>query len=98
MAPKKGRDWTEWKKEVTGMRRLGNEWKAPPEARYHQRNETTTSIALPRGFRKADHKDRNELVKWAMIFLALMFVRKIYFEMTKHERIKNSPTYNSRLR
>ncbi len=98
MANKKGRDWTEWKKEVTGMRRLGSEWKAPNEARYHQRDETTTSIALPRGFRKTDQKDRKELVKWALIFLALLFVRKIYFEMTKHEKIGHEPSYKSRAR
>ncbi len=97
MARKKGRDWTEWKKEVTGMQRLGSEWKAPPEARYHQRNETTTSIALPREFRKTETNDKKEMLKWALIFLALMFVRKIYFEMTKQKAVQE-PTNKSRAR
>lgn len=98
MSKRKGRDWSEWKKEVTGMHRLGSEWKAPPEARFHQREETTTSITLPREFRKADSKDKKEVVKWFLIFLALLFVRKVYFELTKHEKIRNESSYKSRSR
>ncbi len=98
MANNKGRDWTEWKKEQTGMRRLGSDWKAPPEARYHQQEETTTSITLPREFKRTAPNDKKEMVKWILVFIALMFVRKVYFEMTKHDKIKSESTSKSRAR
>jgi hypothetical protein len=95
---KKGRDWSEWKKEVTGMRRLSSEWKAPPNARYYKQENTTTSMTLLREFRKSDTNDKREMVRWFLIFLAVLLLRKIYFEMTKYDKIRNEPTYKIRSR
>ena len=97
MPKRKGRDWTEWKKEITGMHRLDSEWKNHPKGRYHQ-DQTTTSLTLHRGLGKKDSQDKKEVLKWFLIFLALLLARKTYFEMTKDGKIKNNPTYQSRVR
>lgn len=97
MPKRKGRDWTEWKKEITGMHRLDSEWKNHRKVRCYQ-DQTTTSLTLHRGLGKTDSQDKKEVLKWFLIFLALLVARKIYFEMTKDEKIRNNPTSQSRVR
>lgn len=94
MPKKNGRDWTEWQKQVTGMHRLGNEWKSPRQKNHEHLEETTASMVLPREFRR-DHSEDKKILKWILIFIALLFVRKVYFEMTKYEKIRKEPTYKS---
>lgn len=80
------------------MHRIGNDWKTPSHKSRRHQHETTTSMTLPREFRKEDSVEKREIIKWFLIFLALIFVRKIYFEMTKYEKIRNESSYKSRSR
>lgn len=98
MSKKNGRDWTEWHKQITGMHRIGNDWKTPPQKPRRHQQETTTSMTLPRGFRKEDQDEKREIIKWFLIFIALILARKTYFEMTKYEKIRNASSYKSRSR
>ncbi len=97
---KPGRDWSEWQKQLAGEERIANKWKAPNlENRIQDidQDETTASMVLPRGFQRG-HSDDRKMLKWILIFIGLMLARKVYFEISKSDKVRSSPTSYSRSR
>lgn len=92
-----GRDWSEWQKQQRGEERIVNKWKAPNLENRIEQDETTASMVLPRGFQKGNLDDR-KLLKWIVIFLIGLLVRKAYFEYTKSDRVKYTPSNISRIK
>ena len=89
---KKGRDWSEWQKKITGKEHLHNQWKAPRlDSRAHHHDDTTASMVLPRGFHR-DYTEEKKMLKWILIFLGALLLRKCYFEFTKHDRLRSEAT------
>lgn len=96
MANKKGRDWSEWQKQIEGEEHLPKKWNAPRlESRINQHDETTASIVLPRQFSR-DYAEEKKMLKWILIFMCGLLLRKCYFEITKYERVRNEATTVSR--
>ncbi len=88
MGKRNGRDWSEWKEHITGMHRLGSDFKQPHlSSRGHE--QTQTSITMNHRFDARKESDPNIKV-WVIVFICAILARKCYFEFTKYERIKAS--------
>lgn len=87
MSSRKRRDWSEWKEHVTGMHRLDSGFnQRHVSSGSHQATRTAVSL------RDLDLEKTSSATRpwvWVLVFLGLLVVRKVYFEHTKFERLRN---------